>query len=88
MRPQTCFEPTSSLADVHLSAGVRHFVDKVCLLLHWEGVLDLSEERTDGGSGPEHCSDVEVLTHLPDQLTHASNIRKVDSGWRHVPLEA
>ena len=80
MLPQTCFESTSSLANVHFSAGARYFVD-VCLLLHREGVLDLSEERTEGGSGPEHHSDVEVLTHPPDPLTHASHVREVDSGW-------
>ena len=38
---QTCFEPSSSLVDVHLSAGVRHFVDNVWLLLHREGSLTL-----------------------------------------------
>ena len=47
-------------------------------LLAWEEVLDLSEERTEGGSGLEHHYDVEVLTHPPDPLTNASN---VDSGW-------
>ena len=40
---QMCFESTCS---VHLSAGAWHFVD-ICLLLHREGFLDLSEERTD-----------------------------------------
>ena len=59
---QTCFESTSSLADVHLSTGALYFEDNVCLLLHREGILDLSEERTKGGSGLEHHSDVEVLT--------------------------
>ena len=48
---QTCFESTSSLANVHFSAGAQYFVDNVWLLLHKEGVLDLSEE---GESGPEH----------------------------------
>ena len=47
-------------------------------LLAWEEVLDLSEERTEDGSGLEHHYDVEVLTHPPDPLTNASN---VDSGW-------
>ena len=47
-----------------------YFVD-VGLLLHKEGVLDLSEERTEGGYGPEHRSDVVVLTHPPDSLTPA-----------------
>ena len=28
------------LADVYLSAGARHFVDDICLLLHKEGVFD------------------------------------------------
>ena len=78
---QTCFELTPSLVDVHLSAGAWYFVDNVHLLLHREGVLDLSEERTEGGSGLEHRSDVEVLTHPPDPLTHASHVREVDSGW-------
>ena len=79
---QTCFESsyTCSLADVHLSAGAWHFVD-VCLLLHREGLFDLSEERTEGGSGLEHHSDVEVLTHLPDPLTNTSYVGEVDSGW-------
>ena len=78
---QTCFEPTPSLADVHLSAGARYFVDNVRLLLHREGVLDLSEERTEGGSGPEHRFDVEVLTHSPDPLTHASHVVKGGGQW-------
>ena len=56
-------------------------VDYVCLILHKEGVLDLSEERTEGGSGLEHCSDVEVHTHPPNPLTNASYVREVDSGW-------
>ena len=55
----------SSLANVHLSTGARYFVDNICLFLHREGVLHLSEERMEGGSGPEHHSDVEVLTHPP-----------------------
>ena len=42
---QTCFEPTPSLADVHLSAGARYFVDNVRLLLHREGVLVRREQR-------------------------------------------
>ena len=54
-----------SLADVHLSAGARHFVDGICLLLPGEGVFDLSEERTEGGSGLEHHSDVEVRSLTP-----------------------
>ena len=62
---QTCFESTCRLADVHLSAGARYFTDNVCLLPHREGALDLSEERTEGGSRLEHRSDVEVLTHPP-----------------------
>ena len=37
-------------------------------------VFDLSEERTEGGSGLEHRSNVEVLTHSPDPLTNASYI--------------
>ena len=77
---QTCIESTCSLPDVHLSSGARYFAD-VCLLLYREGVLDLSEERMEGACRPEHSSDVEVLTHPPDQLTHASHIREVDSGW-------
>ena len=77
----TCFEPTPSLADVHLFTDARYFIDNVRLLLHREGILDLSEERTEGGSRPEHRSDVEVLTHPPDPLTHASHVREVDSGW-------
>ena len=39
-----CYNPACSLANVHLSAGARHFVD-VCLLLLGKGVLDLSEGR-------------------------------------------
>ena len=54
MLPQMCFESTSSLADVHFSTGAQYFVDNVCLLLHREGVLDLSEERMESQSGPEH----------------------------------
>ena len=77
----TCFESTCSLADVHLSACAWYFIDDVCLLLHREGVFDFSEERTEGGSGLEHRSDVEVLTHLLDLLTNASYIGEVDSGW-------
>ena len=75
------FRRVSSLADVHLSAGARHFVDDVCLLLHMEGVFDFNEERTEGGSGLEHRSDVEVLTHSLDLLTNASYVGEVDSGW-------
>ena len=59
---QTCSKPACSLADVHLSAGARHFVDDVCLLLPGVGVLDLSVERTEGGSGLKHRSDDEVST--------------------------
>ena len=82
---QTCFESTCRLADVYLSAGAWNFVDDVGLLLHREGVLDLSEERTESESGLEYRSDVEVLTHPPDPLTHASYVREVDSGWL-IPL--
>ena len=35
----------------------------------------------EGGSGLEHRSAVEVLTHLPDPLTNASYVGEVDSGW-------
>ena len=35
----------------------------------------------EGGSGLEHSSDIEVLTHPPDPLTNASYIRVVDSWW-------
>ena len=70
-----------SLADVHLSAGARHFVDDVYLLLSGKGVLDLSEERTESGSGLEHRSDVEVLTHPPYPLINASYVREMDSRW-------
>ena len=38
-------------------------LDDVCLLLPGEGILDLSEERTEGGSELEHRSNVEVPTH-------------------------
>ena len=47
----------------------------------WGGVLDLSEERMEGGSWLEHRSDVEVPTHPPDLLTNTSYIREMDSGW-------
>ena len=83
---QTRFKPTCSLTDVHLSAGAWHFVDDICLLLPGEGVLDLSDERTEGGSRFEHHSDVEVLTYPPDLLTNASYVRKVDSGWPLLPF--
>ena len=76
---QKCSKLACSLANVYLSAGAWHFIDDVCLLLPEEGVLDLSEERTEGGSGLEHRSDVEVPTHPPDLLTNASYIREVDS---------
>ena len=76
---EMCFKLTCSLANVHLSTGAWYFVD-VCLLLHREGVLDPSEEGMEGGSGPEHSSDIEVLTHPPDPFTNASYVRKVDSG--------
>ena len=56
------FLQTCSPADVHLSTGAWHFIDDVCLLLPGEGVLDLSEERTEGGSRLEHRSDIEVPT--------------------------
>ena len=69
-----------SLPSVHLSTGAQYFVDNVRLLLHREGVLDPSEERTEGGSGSEHRSDVEVFTHPPDLLINASYVRKVDNG--------
>ena len=68
----TCFDSTCGLTDVHLPTGARYFVD-VCLLLHKEGVLDLSEERMEGGSKLEHCSDVEILTHTSEILTHTSD---------------
>ena len=45
-----CFESTCSLAYVHLFTGAWHFVNDVCLLLHREGIFDISEERTEGGS--------------------------------------
>ena len=46
------------------------------LLLLREGVLDLSVGRMEGGSGTEHHSDVEVLTHPPDPCTQTSYIRE------------
>ena len=61
-----------------LSAGAQYFVLRSRTR---EGVLGLSEERTEGGSGLEHCSEIEVLTHPPDPLTHARHVREVDSGW-------
>ena len=70
---QTCSKLACSLTDVHLSVDAWHFIDDVCLLLPGEGVLDLSEKRTEGGSGLEHCSDVEVLhTLLICSLTPAT----------------
>ena len=39
----TCFKSTCRFTVVHLSAGTLYFVDNVCLLLHRERVLDLSE---------------------------------------------
>ena len=66
-----------SLADIHVSTGAWHFVDNICLFLHKEGVLDLSEERTVGGSGLEHHPVVEVLTYPPDPLTNTSYVREV-----------
>ena len=42
---------------------------------------DLSEERTEGGPGHEHHSDVEVIAHPPDPLTNTSYVREIDSGW-------
>ena len=60
---QTCFESMCSLTDVHLSTGAWHFTDNVCLLLHREGVFDLTEERTEGGSRLEPHFD--VRTHPP-----------------------
>ena len=38
---QTFFELLCNLANAHLSAGVWHFVDDVCLLVSREGVFDL-----------------------------------------------
>ena len=58
------FESTCSLTDVHLSAGAQHFIDDIYSLLCREGVFDLSEERTESGSGLEHHSDTEVLHTL------------------------
>ena len=59
---QTSFKSTCDLADVHLSAGAWHFIDKICLLLHREGifdlregVFDLSKERTEGGHKHTRC---------------------------------
>ena len=72
---QTCSKSTCSLADVHLSAGAWRFVDDICLLLHGEGVLDLSNKRMEGGSGLEYHSNVEVLSHPPDLLTNTSYVR-------------
>ena len=57
---QTCFKLACSLTNVHLSTGAWHFVDDVCLLLLGEWILDLSEERTEDGSGLEHHSNVEA----------------------------
>ena len=51
-----------------------------CLSLGRGGVLDLSEERKEGGSGLEHRSDVEVSTHPPDPLTNASYVLKEVGG--------
>ena len=68
----TCSKLVCSLADVHLSAGARHFIDDVCLLLRGEGVLDPSEERTVCGSRLEHRSDVEVPTHVFSAFTVTS----------------
>ena len=56
---QTCFDVVSQ---IHLSADARNLVDNVCLLLHEEGVIDLSEVRTEGGSAPEHRSAVETTS--------------------------
>ena len=77
---QACFKLMCSLADIQFSTGAWHFIDDVCLLLNREGVFDLSEERMDGGSGNEHCSDIQVLTHPADPLINASYIREEDSG--------
>ena len=40
----------------------------------------------ESGSGPKRRFDVEVLTHPPDPLTHASHLREVDSGWLPFPI--
>ena len=84
---QTCSKLACSLADVHLSTGTRHFVHDVCLLLPGEEVLDLSEERMEGGSGLEHHSDVEVPTHPPYLLINASNVREVHGQWVASPAQ-
>ena len=52
-----------------------------CFSTGREGVLDISEKRTEGGFGLEHRSDVEVPTHPPDLFTNGSYVREVDSGW-------
>ena len=72
---------------VHLSAGAWYFVDNVFLLLQRGrgGVLDLSEEKmmgTEGGSGSEHRSDVEVLTHPPDLLIKVLSLLLRRCTWR------
>ena len=63
-----------SLTDVYLSADPWHFIDNICLLLHREGIFDLSEERMEGGSGLEHHPDVQVLTYPPDLLIYFYNL--------------
>ena len=66
-----------SLMYTFLQVVAWHFED-VCLLFRREGAFDFRKERTEGGSGLEHSSDVEVPTHPSDPLANAIY---VDSGW-------
>ena len=66
--PSDMFQAGGSLADVDLSIGAWHFIDNVCLLLPGERVLDLCEERTEGGSGLEY---VVMLKSLHTLLIHS-----------------
>ena len=70
----------SSLADVHLSAGARYFIDNVCLVLYRQCLTLASSKQRVGPDLNQH-SDVEIPTHTPDSLTNASYIREVDSRW-------
>ena len=56
-------------------------LDDVCLLLPGEGILDLSEERTEGGSELEHRSNVEVPTHPSYPVTITPRLRKGGGQW-------
>lgn len=74
----------TSLRKVSLhTAGAWYLIDDVQLFFSWKGVFCISEQVTEGRSGPEHRFDVEVSTQLPYHLIHACYIWK-KGYWRFL----